>query len=273
MNNIKILVSCHKRSYVPENDIIKAIQVGATKGRFDKVVYYDDDGENISHLNDRFNELTAQYWAWKNMDADYYGFFHYRRYMSMTHGSAWSGKMSVDSLDDGYISYFGLGEEKIREFIGDNDIIVPKFYVTESNYQNYEGLNNCGHDIADYNYCLDFIRKNYPQYTDAINEYIHSKGAYYLNMYIMKKEIFFEYCEWLFPMLFAFDKQKDYSGLDWYRCRAPGLTAEKLFGIFFAHLRNKNPHLKHKDASIIFVHDTSIIPKSLRSGIKLILRG
>ena len=31
-----------------------------------------------------FNELTVQYWAWKNVQADYYGLCHYRRYLSFS---------------------------------------------------------------------------------------------------------------------------------------------------------------------------------------------
>ena len=39
-------------------------------------------GENIYPKNPDYCELTAQYWAWKNIDCDYYGFFHYRRYLT-----------------------------------------------------------------------------------------------------------------------------------------------------------------------------------------------
>lgn len=30
--------------------------------------------------------MTAIYWAWKNLKADYIGLVHYRRYLGMKHG-------------------------------------------------------------------------------------------------------------------------------------------------------------------------------------------
>ena len=47
-------------------------------------VYQDNQGNNISSVNKSYCELTTQYWAWKNMQADYYGFCHYRRFFSFS---------------------------------------------------------------------------------------------------------------------------------------------------------------------------------------------
>ena len=83
MDDIRILVATHKESYAPSNAFISQIQVGtALSEHYIKDILHDDQGENISSKNRSYCELTAQYWAWKNEDADYYGFFHYRRYFS-----------------------------------------------------------------------------------------------------------------------------------------------------------------------------------------------
>ena len=82
MAEIRLMVSCHQMEEVPPLPLLRPIQVGAalSSERFPGFLR-DDTGENISHKNRSYCELTAQYWAWKNLTADHYGFFHYRRYL------------------------------------------------------------------------------------------------------------------------------------------------------------------------------------------------
>ena len=84
MSNIKIYVSCHKECFVPSNKLLYPIQVGTCFAEEIPGVLHDNTGDNISDKNKMYCELTAQYWAWKNDDADYYGFFHYRRYLNFS---------------------------------------------------------------------------------------------------------------------------------------------------------------------------------------------
>ena len=81
--DIKILVCCHKADQqVPHHPLLYPIQVGAALSHTHFADFiHDDSGDNISLKNARYCELTAQYWAWKNLNADYYGLFHYRRYL------------------------------------------------------------------------------------------------------------------------------------------------------------------------------------------------
>ena len=67
--NIKILIAAHKKYWMPDDDVYLPIHVGAA-GKADLGYTRDDTGDNISEKNPNFCELTALYWAWKNLDAD-----------------------------------------------------------------------------------------------------------------------------------------------------------------------------------------------------------
>ena len=126
MPDIKIFVSCHKDSFVPDNPLLYKIQVGTalSKTRLDSALH-DDDGDNISNKNKAYCELTAQYWAWKNVQAEYYGFFHYRRYLSFQEeypvqkdGSVSAKKMLPYQLCEtpvAGVEQFGITQEKIEK--------------------------------------------------------------------------------------------------------------------------------------------------------------
>ena len=78
---IKILVAAHKKFPMPEVEGYLPVLVGAKKNYKPDIPYQrDDEGENISEKNPNYNELTAIYWAWKNLkDVDAVGLVHYRR--------------------------------------------------------------------------------------------------------------------------------------------------------------------------------------------------
>ena len=65
--DIRILIACHKPTYVPKNPLFYPMQVGTalTDRRLEGMTYHDNEGDNISEKNPDYCELTAQYWAWK----------------------------------------------------------------------------------------------------------------------------------------------------------------------------------------------------------------
>ena len=78
----RIIVATHKRFQMPEDkDLYIPIQVGS-EGKEDLGYQPDNQGVHISHLNPYYCELTGLYWAWKNLECDYLGLVHYRRYFT-----------------------------------------------------------------------------------------------------------------------------------------------------------------------------------------------
>lgn len=83
MDKVKILVACHKPAKVYQDDVYTPIQVGkALHPDLDLGYITDDTGDNISEENPYYCELTAIYWGWKNLNCEYIGLQHYRRYFN-----------------------------------------------------------------------------------------------------------------------------------------------------------------------------------------------
>ena len=79
--SIKIIVAAHKKYWMPTDPVYLPVHVGA-EGKAPIGYMPDNTGDNISSKNPHFCELTGLYWAWKNLDADYLGLVHYRRYFT-----------------------------------------------------------------------------------------------------------------------------------------------------------------------------------------------
>ena len=103
--------------------------------------YQDNTGDNISSLNPSYCELTTQYWAWKNMEADYYGFCHYRRYFSFSkkqlEQSAW-GTVEYDYLHEQAVNELNLEESKMGMWHADKRNGAGKLKLKNGDV--YEGL-------------------------------------------------------------------------------------------------------------------------------------
>ena len=87
----------------------------------------DNTGENISEKNSMYCELTAQYWAWKNLNADYYGFFHYRRYLNFSdrryREDRW-GNVRENILSEEMKEKYGLSDGKIEALVSSYDLVT-----------------------------------------------------------------------------------------------------------------------------------------------------
>lgn len=264
MSDIKILISCHKEFDVPKSNIMLPIQVGTSIAR-KKIdgMLYDNDGENISEKNLMYCELTAQYWAWKNLTADYYGFGHYRRYFNFSDKSykedPW-GNVFEDYINEKATKMYGFNDNTIRKLVEEYDIITtsrkdvrklpPRYKSIYDQYSKASLLH-----IKDLECLLSIIDEKYPEYSEVAQEHCSGHVTSFCNMYILKKEIFFSYCEWMFDILFEFEKRTDMSQYSQEALRTPGHLSERMFGIFYLKLLKDKPNLKVKELQcILFEH-------------------
>lgn len=242
--SIKIFVACQNQTGIPENGMIKKIQVGSAgaKRRL-SAMYHDDEGENISQKNQIYCELTAQYYAWKNLKADYYGFCHYRRYLNFSKEylpydkrmperihplpyievNQWCATMSKDLLD----------ETRIQSVVEKYDVIaVLGEYMNITVYEQFCQF----HNQKDLDKIIRILKRRCPDYAYACDVYMKSKYIYFCNMYIMRQEYFVEYMAWLFPLLEEFEIDENISGCAKGKARIIGYLAERLFGVYFTWL-------------------------------------
>lgn len=236
MADIKLFVCCHRPAAVPEHPLLLPLQVGAAlaETRFPGFLQ-DDTGDHISQKNRSYCELTAQYWAWKNVEAEYYGFFHYRRYLypdvHARRPYLVAREPTVPLLDKmGYPDFAPL----LRQY----DLIAPMgenmHIPVREHYANAPH-----HRRGDMELAEQILRERHPDMAWAAERHLSGTVCYFGNIYIMRRQVFFDYCGWLFPLLEEFDRRADVSGYSPQERRVDGYLAERLFGIWLTWARER----------------------------------
>lgn len=241
MSNVKILISCHKPSVIPDSDLMMAIEVGAAlRNKHIEGALQDNLGDNISEKNKMYCELTAQYWAWKNLDADYYGFFHYRRYLSFADQrfstDEWQNVIENTPTRE-VLDKYRLTDDYIQSLVENYDIVLSEeknvAKMPDRNGSIYEQYKNGRSlNIKDLDLVREIVAEKHPDYLDTFDQVINGKKTCLCNMYIMKRAIFTQYMSWLFDILFEFEKRADMSEYTVEGYRTPGHLAERLLTVF-----------------------------------------
>jgi hypothetical protein len=193
------------------------------------------------------SKLYYVYELYKNgtLSSKYIGLNHYRRYFDF-----------MDEIPD---------FDKIFESY---DIILP-----------YKSLFNVS---LEFQYCsahlckvlhevINIIKEIKPEYYQTAIESLDAKDGYFFNMFIMKKEDFFKYCEFIYDIFFEFDRRHNFTTdkdiinyLESFfskeiipiQIRIQGFLSERLSSIFFKH-----NFKKIKNFPLIFISNTSDINK------------
>lgn len=220
------------------NENAKWIQPIGVNNYKSEGVISDDSGLNISHLNASYCELTAQYWAWKNSDYEYIGFFHYRRYLNFTLDSTWNdGFAFATPANMNIINYLTSDNQllTLNRILDFCDVVIPSKNASKLNIADHYKTH---HIPEHWDFFIELLSLKFPKdekYLDSFN--LTNLNTVY-NMFVMRKELFNSYCNELFPIL---DKVFQKFGLqyDSYNNRYIGFLAERFlnFWIYKNNLR------------------------------------
>lgn len=230
--NTKILVCIHKPGRSLQNEVFLPIHVGKTLSSKDLGIQGDNTGKNISEKNREYCELTAHYWAWKNLEnVDYIGLFHYRRYLDLDRRSPrLRNIISADKLT--------VPRCDIKNELSNCDILLSTpYYYSVSNKIEY-----CySHIREDYDILEQVVQELYPEYRKAFRQIMLKRNRQSVgNLFVTRWSIFDAYSQWLFDILFETEKRIKLSPYP-YQQRVFGFMAERLLDVYCYHhkLRSK----------------------------------
>lgn len=242
IEDIKILVCTHKEPVLMYHPYFYPIQVGSAFAKQSLCPAQDNTGENISDKNPHYCELTAHYWAWKNLKCDIIGLNHYRRFFDFYRPfPSFSPDRSFINAD-----FFFEKEYKfpnLTKMLQKYDIILPPKrhypYNVATQYSIF-------HIVNDLNIVRETIQDITPDYLTAFDHLMQKENAYSgYNMFITRWEIFSDYSKWLFDILFAVEKKVKLSNYA-DQARIFGYISERLINVYC--MKNK---LKIKYTPII----------------------
>ena len=205
----RIIVATHKEYPLLEDDRYLPVFVGAAVSNLVLPYQRDDQGDNISNKNLYYSELTGLYWAYKNLKANYIGLCHYHRYLDLNNIT-----------------------------IENHEIILPKkrHYYIETIYDQFTHAHgSSGLDAA-----REIIERDHHEYLEQFDKHMHKTSEHNCNMFIMKYDIFVDYCDFLFDILFKIEEKL--GDVD----RLYGYISERLLDVYI----DKNQY-EYKEVRVI----------------------
>jgi len=172
---------------------------------------FKGDRPNINELNPIINELTGIYDVWKNFDDDIVGFCHYHRFFVDKNDN-------VMWLDD-------LKMELTKDFVLPLSVTYPDMTIRESLERDFR------EDLPTFNKYMDMLYEVEP----GLEEYFNGRTFHPRNMFVCRRALLNEYCNWLFDLIIPVAKrfkEEDFNKYHHYYSRMIGFIAERLMTYF-----------------------------------------
>lgn len=247
-SNTKILICCHKTCELPKDDIFLPIQVGAAISDVDLGMQRDDmiNGlpcDNISAKNKSYCELTAMYWAWKNIkklypNLEYIGLNHYRRFFNFNHFKSFREDFikNVSEIKD-----YKVNRVKLQSLLNRYRFLISKSHMYKfSMFYTYCIFYNS----EDYRILKNAIKEVQPDYYSDFIQVMERGNVYSpFNMFFMSWKDFDAYCTWLFSILTVVEKKSIFKYYTPQQMRLFGYIAEFLTQVYMRRYRKNTKEL------------------------------
>jgi hypothetical protein len=243
-NKLDIFVFTHRTpDFLPTNKCYKLVALECDKDKVKsnlETIICSNNKENIFNFERAYSEGSRIHYIWKNIELkEYVGTAHYRRFF--------------DFMDD---------IPNLDEIFKTHDAILPKFNLWSNIEEQYSDV----HNIKDLYTVIDIINDIYPEYYETALNCLKSYDFNLCNIFIMKKEMFNKYCEFVFSILDEFNKRMgfktDLDVFNWvannideycsnkigminsipYQARIQAFLMERIGNIFYKK-NFKNPYL------------------------------
>lgn len=236
-----------RQQKIKEGEVNEELVLKYMKGALTDDLFDDD---NISDLNRYVNEMTAVYWLWKHYDKignpAYIGLSHYRRFFAFNESLPLDGRPWLPHSSTTCLNF-------VRDAQLLTDTTCAKAYfddgygiLTTRKYDAAllgEGDKSCRERFCHINKAWDgtlydemerLVLERYPDYLYEVKSLRKHASHYLFNMFVMKRELFFKYCEFIFPILCELQK-KGPKNTSAGTMREPGFLSEFLTSMFISH--------------------------------------
>jgi len=197
------------------------------RNKYNLNIIYANEGR-LYKLKRAYCEMSKIYFIYQlykngTISSKYVGTNHYRRYFNFT-----------DNIPD------------LDEIFKNNDVILN---IPVNDIRGLRGEYCSGHICEKFDEVINIIKEIKPEYYEAAKKAIISKKIFFCNIFIMKKKDFLKYCEFVFDILFEFDRRNNFTSdkdvlkftkkyfnnsSKYYRqSRMQGFLAERISNIFY----------------------------------------
>lgn len=251
-STIRLYTVCHKPFFIPPHEYIQAVWVGNNKKLKPASALTDDSGDNISHLNEFFCELTVLYWVWKNLPkqpGDYWGLCHYRRYFTdKSRPFSFSHFPINRHPDEKQVLHWVHPslDKSILKKLENADVLLTypvnvslKRKVVISIYEQYISE----HSKEEWDLLQEVIEEKYPGYIPSFLALAAQTKMCIANMMVARSSVWNDYLPWLFDIVFELHSRLKYTD-DAYGRRAIGFISERLMNLYVQHNHLKPAYMQ-----------------------------